>query len=62
MFVKTIYLVCLLNENNLLVASKDKIIYWINLKFGIIIDKLIGHKDSVLAIKKVNDEKNLEIL
>ena len=54
--------ICLLNENDLLVASKDKTIYWINLKYGIIIDKLIGHKNSVLTIKKVSDEKFGDIL
>ena len=46
----SLYGIWLLNKNDLLVATKDKTIYWINLKFGINIDKLIGHKDLVLTI------------
>ena len=53
--------ICLLNGNDLLVGSVNQI-YWINLEFGIIIDKLIGHKDTILTIKKITDEKFGDIL
>ena len=54
--------ICLWNNDYLFVGCKDKAIKLIELKTGIILNKLIGHFEEVLTIKKINHPKYGECL
>ena len=52
-----IFGICLWDEDYLFVGCKDKIIKLIDLNNGIIIKDLYGHKNNVIAVKKINHPK-----
>ena len=50
------------DDENLFVACENRTIYLLNLKYGIVIDKISKHKGSVLFVKKMTTEKYGDIL
>ena len=53
----SLYSLSLNDEENLFISSLKGNIYLINLRYGIIIDKIYGHEEDVRYAKKVESEK-----
>ena len=54
----SLYSLSLNDEENLFISSLKGNIYLINLRYGIIIDKIHGLEEDVRYVKKVESEKN----
>ena len=57
-----LYGICLWNENYIFVGCKDQSIKLIELKNGLLIKNLKGHKGRIISFKKIIQPDNNEIL